>query len=148
MTNDEQRAWYISGAGRSGVAVAPLPFFDARAMPHPLAALVQRSRLTGAWASVRHKHYVAAMDPGWAARSPFLPTRQRLHADPAWTVHDLRSRTTCWPAVPTPCSQCRCHSHDGTRPGHRTALGLAGRRLRHLGGWRRGVVLCTSGPPP
>ena len=89
MTTDEQRDWYIGGAGRTGVGVAPLPFFDARAMPHPLAAFVQRSRLTGAWTSVRDKHYVAAMDPGWAAQSPFVPTARRLHADPAWTVHDL-----------------------------------------------------------
>ncbi len=52
MTSDEQRHWYIAGAGRSGVAVDPLPFSDERARPHPLATLVQRSRLTGAWRSV------------------------------------------------------------------------------------------------
>lgn len=89
MTTDEQRSWYIGGAGATGTGVAPMPFFDGRAMPHPLAAFVQRSRLTGAWASVRHKHYVAAMEPSWATQSPFVPTARRLQADPAWTVHEL-----------------------------------------------------------
>ena len=51
MTNDEQRRWYIDDAGDTGLAVNPLPFFDPRASAHPLAAFVQRSRLTG----VRHE---------------------------------------------------------------------------------------------
>jgi pimeloyl-ACP methyl ester carboxylesterase len=38
MTNDEQRSWYIDGAGRSGLGIDPLPFFDARARPHPVGS--------------------------------------------------------------------------------------------------------------
>lgn len=89
MTNDEQRAWYIDGAGRTGTGVDPLPFFDERARPHPLATFVQRSRLTGAWKDVRNRHYVLAAAPGWREVSPFVPTAERLRPDPAWTVHDL-----------------------------------------------------------
>jgi len=89
MTNDEQRRWYIDGAGRTGLAVDPLPFFDSRATPHPLATLLQRSRLSGAWRSVPVKHYAAAAAPEWWAQSPFVPTTERLRGDPDWTVHDL-----------------------------------------------------------
>jgi pimeloyl-ACP methyl ester carboxylesterase len=89
MTNGEQRRWYIEGAGRTGLAVDPLPFFDSRATPHPLATLLQRSRLSGAWRSIPIKHYAAAASPEWLPLSPFVPTTERLRGDPGWTVHDL-----------------------------------------------------------
>lgn len=85
MTNDEQRAWYLDGAGATGLGVAPLPFFEARARAHPLGTLVQRLRLTGAWRSVPVKHYVAAT--AWPGGSPFAPTTERVQADPGFTVH-------------------------------------------------------------
>jgi pimeloyl-ACP methyl ester carboxylesterase len=85
MANDEQRRWYVDGAGRTGVGVDPLPFFEERARPHPLATLVQRVRLTGAWRGVPVKHYVAVT--GWPGESPFAPTTARLQGDPSWTVH-------------------------------------------------------------
>ena len=92
MTNDEQRHWYIDGAGRTGVAVEPLPFFDPQARPHPLATLVQRSTLTGAWQSVPSKTYVAAT--GWpqGSTSPFTNTTSRLAPNSAWTVHQWDTR--------------------------------------------------------
>ena len=91
MTTDEQRHWYIAGAGHSGVAVDPLPFFEERARPHPLATLVQRSRLTGAWRSVPVKTYVAAT--GWPqGSSPFTSTAERIAADPGWTYHEWDTR--------------------------------------------------------
>jgi len=65
------------------------------ATPHPLATLLQRSRLSGAWRSVPVKHYAAAAAPEWWAQSPFVPTTERLRGDPDWTVHDLPSGTTC-----------------------------------------------------
>jgi pimeloyl-ACP methyl ester carboxylesterase len=89
MTNDMQRRWYIDDAGDTGLAVNPLPFFDPRASAHPLAAFVQRSRLTGAWRTVPVKHYALAAAPEWLAISPFVPTAERLRPDPSWTVHDL-----------------------------------------------------------
>jgi pimeloyl-ACP methyl ester carboxylesterase len=85
MTDDEQRAWYLDGAGETGLGVTPLPFFDPRARPHPLGTLVQRSRLTGAWRRVPVKHYVAAT--GWPGPSPFAATTARVQADPEFTVH-------------------------------------------------------------
>jgi pimeloyl-ACP methyl ester carboxylesterase len=90
MTNDEQRAWYVDGAGRTGWGVDPLPFFDARARPHPLATLVQRIRLTGAWRTVAAKHYVFAT--GWPGESPFAPTAARLRGETGWTVHTWDTR--------------------------------------------------------
>jgi len=92
MTNDEQRTWYIDGSGSTGLAVEPLPFFDERARPHPLATLIERSTLTGAWRSVRTKTYVAATAWPEGSTSPFLATTERLAADPAWTVHRWDTR--------------------------------------------------------
>lgn len=40
MTNHWEREWYVDGAGATGLLVAPLPFFDARAMPQPIGALL------------------------------------------------------------------------------------------------------------
>lgn len=89
MTLPWEREWYVDGAGRTGRFVDPLPFFDDRAVAHPLATLMQRSRLTGAWRTVTDRHYVAAMSPEWLPQSPFVATIDRVRADPAWTVHDL-----------------------------------------------------------
>ena len=91
MTNDQQRTWYVEGAGDFGFAVAPLLIFDSRARPQPLATLIQQSRLTGAWRTVPIKHYAAAT--AWPdGDSPFAPTTQRLQQDPDWqvTVWDTR----------------------------------------------------------
>lgn len=91
MTNDDQRRWYVEGAGRTGLAVDPLPFFDDRARPHPLATLVQRSKLSGAWRAVASKTYVAATD--WPQGiSPFAATTERVAADPAWELHRWDTR--------------------------------------------------------
>jgi len=93
MTNDEQRGWYVAGAGDSGLAVDPLPFFDQRARPHPLATLVQRSRLGGAWQQVPDKVYVAATGwPGGLAGSPFAATARRVEQDPAWRYEEWDTR--------------------------------------------------------
>ncbi len=90
MTNDEQRRWYIEGAGETGHAVEPLPFFDSRARPHPLATFIQRSRLSGAWEAVPIKHYVAALD--WPGESPFTSTAARLRSTPGWRVREWQTR--------------------------------------------------------
>ena len=64
-TNDEERSWYIEASGETGLAVPPLPFFDDRAQPHPLATLIQRLPLTGAWDAVPVKHFAEALQwPG------------------------------------------------------------------------------------
>jgi len=88
LTNDEQRDWYLD-VGDTGFAVPPLPFFDERATPHPLASLLQRIRLTRDLGSLRRRDYAYAR--GWPTGSPFEPTWRRLRDDPAWTVHELDS---------------------------------------------------------
>lgn len=85
MTNDDEHAWYISGAARSGAFVDPLPFFDERARPHPLATLLQASTLTGAWRSVPVEHYVEAT--GWPGESPMAAMTARCRADDQFAVH-------------------------------------------------------------
>jgi pimeloyl-ACP methyl ester carboxylesterase len=90
MTDDEQRRWYTEGAAVTGYGVEPLPFFDPRARPHPVATLLQRSRLSGAWRSVPVKHYVAAT--GWPGRSPFADTTERVESEPGWIVHEWETR--------------------------------------------------------
>ncbi len=91
MTNDEQRAWYGTASGSTGLAVEPLPFFDVRARPHPLGTLMQRSKLTGEHKSVGRRHYVAATATEWLEHSPFVGVAERVRRDPDWTVTDLDS---------------------------------------------------------
>ncbi len=88
LTNDEQRDWYLE-VGETGYAVPPLPFFDPRATAHPLAAFLQRIRLTGDLGRFRRRDYVYATR--WPGESPFTPTYERLRKDPQWTVHALDS---------------------------------------------------------
>ncbi|GAA4849524.1 alpha/beta fold hydrolase [Actinomycetospora corticicola] len=85
--DDAMRAWYVDASGRSGTGVDPMPQFDPRTTPHPLASLVQRIRLTGAYRGPQH--YALAADPAWAVVSPFPVIADRLRTDPAWTVTDL-----------------------------------------------------------
>jgi pimeloyl-ACP methyl ester carboxylesterase len=85
MTDDEQRRWYLEGAGATGLGVAPLPFFDPRARPQPLGTVVQRIRLSGAWRAAPVEQYVAAT--AWPGASPFAATTARVQADPEFTVH-------------------------------------------------------------
>ncbi|GAB2997097.1 alpha/beta hydrolase [Amycolatopsis acidiphila] len=88
LTNDEQREWYLS-VGENGYEMPPLPFFDARATPHPLATLLQRIRLSGDLSRYRRDYVYAKL---WDGESPFTPTYQRLRGDPQWTVHELETR--------------------------------------------------------
>ena len=80
-----KRGWYVSGSARTGAFVDPLPFFDDRARPHPLATLMQASTLTGAWRSLPGKHYVEAA--GWPGESPMAAMTARARADEQFTVH-------------------------------------------------------------
>ena len=104
MTNDEQRRWYIEGAGRTGLAVDPLPFFDSRATPHPLATLLQRSRLSGAWRSIPIKHYAARhRRSGCPCRRSYRPpsgcvaTRAGpCTTSPSGTTSWSTGRNWCW----------------------------------------------------
>jgi hypothetical protein len=69
-----------------------IPLLDPRARPHPLATLLQRSTLTGAWRTVPAKTYVAVTTWPPGATSPFTATTERLAADPGWTVHRWDTR--------------------------------------------------------
>ena len=89
MTNDEQREWYSTGSGETGLGVQPMPFFDQRTRPHPLASFMQQSKLTGAYEGVNRKHYVLATATSWVPHSPFASVAERLRSDPSWTVREL-----------------------------------------------------------
>jgi hypothetical protein len=86
MTNDEQRAWYTDGARRSGDGVDPLPFFDERARPHPVATLLQAISLTGAWRAVPTKIHVTAL--GWPGESPLAGATARAREDPQFETQE------------------------------------------------------------
>ncbi|WP_424530568.1 alpha/beta fold hydrolase [Sphaerisporangium viridialbum] len=88
LVSDQERQWYMDVV-ETGYATRPLPFFDARATPHPLASLVQPLRLTGDLAHIRRRDYVYAA--GWDEQSPFTPVFERLREDPSWTTHALDS---------------------------------------------------------
>lgn len=85
LTNDDQRAWYVA-VDETGFGTPPLPFFDERAKPHPLACFLQPIRLTGSLSRFRKRDYVYATRWG-NLESPFTPTYNRLQNDPEWTVH-------------------------------------------------------------
>ncbi|HWG25878.1 alpha/beta fold hydrolase [Actinospica sp.] len=89
LTNDDQRAWYVAGCARTGYGVDPLPFFDRRARPQPVATLLQALELTGAWRDVPTKHYVAA---SWPGESPMTLSTRRAEADPTMAVHYWNTR--------------------------------------------------------
>jgi len=89
LTNDEQRNWYVAGCARTGYGVDPLPFFDERARPHPVATFLQALPLTGAWRDVPTKHYVAA---SWPDESPMARSTRRAAADPSMVVHHWNTR--------------------------------------------------------
>lgn len=86
LVSDAERRWYLDVVD-TGYAVRPLPFFDPRATPHPLASLLQPLRLSGDTGRFRRRDYVYAA--GWDGASPFTPVYERLRADPAWTTHAL-----------------------------------------------------------
>jgi thioesterase domain-containing protein len=89
MTSDEQREWYVAGCARTGYGVDPLPFFDPRARPHPVATFLQALPLTGSWRQVPTKHYVAAT---WPDESPMALSIRRAEADPSMVVHHWDTR--------------------------------------------------------
>ncbi|MGN9788585.1 alpha/beta fold hydrolase [Nonomuraea sp. ZG12] len=88
LVSDQERRWYTDVV-ETGYAVRPLPFFDPRATPHPLASLLQPLRLTGDLGHIRRREYVYAA--GWDGPSPFTPVYRRLRADPSWRTHALDS---------------------------------------------------------
>lgn len=89
LVGEQERGWYLNGVGETGYACAPLPFFDPRATPHPLASLLQAVRLEGGLDRFRSRDYVYAT--GWDGASPFTGTYDRLRADPSWRTHALAS---------------------------------------------------------
>ncbi|WP_040866336.1 alpha/beta fold hydrolase [Nocardia exalbida] len=84
LVSDQERRWYLDVVD-TGDAVRPLPFFDARATPHPLASVLQPLTLTGDLTHIRSRDYVYAT--GWEAPSPFTGIYQRLRDDAGWTTH-------------------------------------------------------------
>ncbi|MEU0939643.1 MULTISPECIES: alpha/beta hydrolase family protein [unclassified Embleya] len=89
LVNDREREWYLRGVGRDGYSCEPLPFFDARATPHPLASLMQVVRLEGGLDRFERRDFVYAT--GWDGASPFDEVRRRLAEDPTWHVHPVSS---------------------------------------------------------
>lgn len=86
LVTDRERQWYTDVV-ETGYAVRPLPFFDPRATPHPLASLFQPLRLTGELTQIQRRVYAYAA--GWDGESPFTSVYHRLREDPGWTTHAL-----------------------------------------------------------
>ncbi|MEU4744403.1 alpha/beta fold hydrolase [Actinosynnema sp. NPDC023658] len=103
IVHGDWRRWYVEGSPGDGFAMAPLPTFDERATPHPLATLLQRASLTGAADRVTDRRYLFMAD---FPDSPFATTHERLRDDPSWQVeawpsgHDvLRDAPERFPAL-------------------------------------------------
>ncbi|MGW1739812.1 alpha/beta fold hydrolase [Nocardia sp. NPDC001965] len=86
LASEQEHRWYRDVV-ETGDAVRPLPFFDPRATPHPLASVRQPLRLTGDLAHIRSRTYVYAA--GWETPSPFTGVHARLSRDPGWTTYSL-----------------------------------------------------------
>ncbi|MDY7085411.1 MAG: alpha/beta fold hydrolase [Actinomycetota bacterium] len=82
VTTETNRQYFLDSVGGDGLGLAPMPFFDERARPHPFATLLEKSRLTGAWRQVPIKRYAAALDTPGGLQAP--ATMQRLRDDPDW----------------------------------------------------------------
>jgi pimeloyl-ACP methyl ester carboxylesterase len=97
LVDDAERAWYVD-VDDTGFGVPPMPLFDERARPHPLAAFLQRIRLTGDLSGFRKRVYLYAED--WADGSPMEQSYQRVRRDPAWEVHSLASKHNSMRDIP------------------------------------------------
>ncbi|MBL7257890.1 alpha/beta hydrolase [Paractinoplanes lichenicola] len=104
VTTADNRQYFLEAVGGDGLGLAPLPFFDERARPHPFATLLEKSRLTGAWRQVPIKRYAAALDTPGGPQAP--TTMDRLRHDPAWHYEE-------WPTT-----------HNVLRDGPERVLGL------------------------
>ncbi|QES49883.1 alpha/beta hydrolase [Streptomyces venezuelae] len=88
LVTENERAWYLNGTEETGYASAPLPFFDPRATPHPLASLLQAVRLEGDLSRFDRSYVYAT---GWPTPSPFTALHDRLAADPDWYTYAVES---------------------------------------------------------
>lgn len=86
VTTEANREYFLSAVGGDGLGLAPMPFFDDRAKPHPFATLLEKSRLTGAWRDVPVKRYAAALDTPGGPQAP--ATMRRLRDDPGWRYEE------------------------------------------------------------
>jgi pimeloyl-ACP methyl ester carboxylesterase len=86
LAPQEIRNALVEGAGGDGLTIEPLPFFDERAQPHPLATLIQRVWLTGAWKQVPAKVFVAALDTPGGLQAP--ASMAKVRDDPAWRYEE------------------------------------------------------------
>ncbi|MEE1783530.1 alpha/beta fold hydrolase [Streptomyces sp. SP17BM10] len=78
----------LAGVGTDGATLTPPPVLlgDPRIAPHPLAAYLQRIRLTGAQERVRQRDYIHLSE---SAETPITPFRGGPCRDDGWTVHTL-----------------------------------------------------------
>ncbi|MFD7630480.1 alpha/beta fold hydrolase [Streptomyces sp. NPDC059851] len=89
LVTDNERAWYLNGTAENGFTSAPLPFFDPRTTPHPLASLLQAIRLEGGPGRSTAKSYVYATQ--WPTPSPFTALYERLSGLPDWRTYAVDS---------------------------------------------------------
>ncbi len=85
LVTDNERGRYLNGTAENGYTSAPLPFFDPRTTPHPLASLLQAVRLEGDLGRFPEKSYLYAT--GWPTPSPFTEPYERLSALPDWRTY-------------------------------------------------------------
>ena len=85
LTNDLFRGMFLESAANDGFSVPPPPGPDPRRTPHPLAAFLQRLRLTNAPPPIRRGYVYLS---GWPD-TPFTPVYERVCQDPAWQAFSL-----------------------------------------------------------
>ena len=103
LSSEAFRLFAIGSAAQlGGTACVPIPsaafglneedrlWFDEKCTPHPIASLVQGVSLRGNLSTIKKQMYIFAI---WETEfpSPFKQFYERLHDDPAWTVHTIES---------------------------------------------------------
>ncbi|MEU8975709.1 alpha/beta fold hydrolase [Streptomyces monashensis] len=99
LTTDAQREWYTGGAAANGYGIEPLPIFDERTTPHPVASVLQRISLRGDLSRFKRRDYVYATEWG-GAESPFRGAYERASQDPSFRVRALKTRHNVMRDVP------------------------------------------------
>jgi pimeloyl-ACP methyl ester carboxylesterase len=93
----EQKAQVFEVIAANGGYLVPPPvtrkspdrdWLNALVTPHPFASLVERIKLSGAWRTVKKKHYVWCTGH-WS--KPMNERGERLSKDPDWKVHQIAS---------------------------------------------------------
>lgn len=94
IADDAARKAYIDGQRETpGLCQPFFPVGERKVSGHPLLSLLQPVKLRGEEGAIKHHVYVYATN---GAPTIFTKFRDRVAADPAWTLHELPTGHLMW----------------------------------------------------